>query len=155
MPGRKVVLRCALLLPVALWGTYSAGQRPSPSVSSTQQTSGEHPGPPQKLTITVTDENGVAVASARVQLQPPPPALPLQCETNFAGRCEFSNLSPGTYDLRVEKIGYYAVSQANVRVGVTGNVDVTLTHQQEAHEVVNVAESTPAIDPAQVSTKEE
>jgi len=32
---------------------------------------------------------------------------------------------------------------------------VTLTHQQEAREVVNVAESKPAIDPAQVSTKEE
>jgi TonB dependent receptor/Carboxypeptidase regulatory-like domain len=108
-----------------------------------------------KLTITVTDENGVAVRSARVLLQPPPPALGLHCETDFAGRCEFSAPPSGPCDLHVEKTGYYAISQRNVRADVTPNVDVTLSHQQQAHVVVNVTESTPAIDPAQVSTKEE
>jgi hypothetical protein len=105
--------------------------------------------------VTVTDENGVAVGLARVELEPPPPALPLHCETDFAGRCEFTNLSTETYELRVEKIGFYAISQSDVQVGVIANVDVTLSHQQEAREVVDVAESAPAIDPAQVSTKEE
>jgi hypothetical protein len=109
----------------------------------------------QKLTILVTDENGVAVASARVQMQAPPPALPLRCETDFAGHCDFTSLSSGTYELRIEKTGYYAVIQSDVQVGTTANVDVTLSHQQEAHEVVDVAESAPAIDPAQVATKEE
>ena len=103
----------------------------------------------------MTDENGVAVASARVQLQPPPPALPLRCGTDFAGHCEFTDLSSGTYELRVEKTGFYAAVQPDVQVGVTANVDVTLSHQQEAREVVNVMESAPAIDPAQISTKEE
>lgn len=105
--------------------------------------------------VTVTDENGVAVGLARVELEPPPPALPLHCETDFAGRCEFTNLSTETYELRVEKIGFYAISQSDVQVGVIANVDVTLSHQQEAHEVVNVMESPPAIDPAQISAKEE
>ncbi len=117
--------------------------------------SSEHSVPAQKLTVTVTDENGVAVASARVQLQAPPPALPLRCGTDFAGHCEFTDLSSGTYELRVEKTGFYAAIQPDVQVGVTANVDVTLSHQQEAREVVNVVESAPAIDPAQISSKEE
>jgi len=155
MPGRNATVKYALLLALAaLWVMPSTAQTPS-STTPSQQTSRDRPAVGQKLAVTVSDENGMAVASARVQLQPPQPALPFRCETNFAGRCEFSNLPPGTYDLRVEKTGYYVISQANVRVGVTANVDVTLSHQQEAHEVVNVAESTPAIDPAQVSTKEE
>jgi hypothetical protein len=125
------------------------------SSPSPQRTSPDHPATVQKLTVSITDENGVAVTSARVQLQPPPPALPLRCGTDFAGHCEFTNLSPGIYELRVEKIGFYAAVQAGVQVGITATVDVTLTPQQEAHVVVNVAESAPAIDPAQVSTKEE
>jgi hypothetical protein len=154
MPGQNATVKYALLLALAaLWVMPSTAETP-PSATSLQ-TSRERPATGQKLVITVTDENGVAVASARVQLQPVPPALPLHCGTDFAGRCEFPNLTAGTYDLRVEKNGFYAVSQDNVRVGITANVDVTLSNQQEAHEVVNVAESTPAIDPAQVSAKEE
>jgi hypothetical protein len=109
----------------------------------------------RKLAITVTDENGVAVASARVQLQPPASAVPVRCETDFAGRCEFTNLAVGAYELRVEKIGYDAISENEVQVGATANLELTLSHQLEAHETVNVVESPPAIDPAQVSSKEE
>ena len=109
----------------------------------------------EKLTVTVTDENGVAVRSARVQLQAAPPAVALRCETDFVGHCEFSSVASGAYEIRVEKTGYYAISEPNVQVAVTGNVDVTLTHQQEAREVVNVAESPEAIDPAQISSMEE
>lgn len=105
--------------------------------------------------ITVNDENGVAVRSALVLLQVSPQATALRGETDFAGRCEFSNLAPGSYQLRIEKQGFYALVLPNVHVGITANVDVTLSHQQEVREVVNVAESPPAIDPAQVSSKEE
>jgi len=133
----------------ALWVTSSPAQTTSSPPSS------DHPGPAQKLTVTVTDENGVAVSSARVQLQAPPPAIPLRCETDFAGHCEFTDLSSGTYELRVEKTGFYAAVQPDVQAGLTANVDVTLSHQQEAREVVNVVESPPAIDPAQISAKEE
>ncbi|HWW14231.1 MAG TPA: carboxypeptidase regulatory-like domain-containing protein [Candidatus Dormibacteraeota bacterium] len=136
----------------ALWVAPSLPQTSSPSP---QHTAPDHTAAAQKLTITVTDENLVAVGSARVQLQPPPPALALRCGTDFAGHCEFTNLPSGTYELRVEKPGFYAAVQAGVQVGITANVDVTLTHQQEAREVVDVVESAPGIDMAQVSTKEE
>ena len=82
--------------------------------------------PDQKLIVTVTDENDAAVVSARVQLQGPPPALPLHCQTNFAGRCEFSSLPSGSYELSVAKIGFYDLVLPKVQVGATANVDVTL-----------------------------
>jgi hypothetical protein len=123
--------------------------------SSSQRGTSQRPATEQKLAVTVTDENGVAVSSARVQVQPPPPAILLRCETDFAGRCEFSALPSGTYELHVEKVGYYAASQSNLQSNVSANLEVTLFHLQEAHEVVNVTESTPGIDPAEVSSKEE
>lgn len=147
-------MTCALVVALAsLWAQSAPAQTTLPS-SPSQRNTPERPSLP-KLTVVVNDQNGIAVRSARVQLQPSSSAPPLRCETDFAGRCEFSNLSSGAYELRVEKAGYYAVLQSGVRVGVTANVDVTLSRQEEAHEVVNVEEFTPAIDPAQVSSKEE
>ena len=149
-------MKCALLLALAaLWVGPSPAQTSPSSTASSQRVSPDHPAAAQKLTVTVTDENGVAVASARVQLQAPPPALPLRCQTDFTGHCEFTSLSSATCELRVEKTGFYALVQPDMQVGLTANVDVTLHHQQEAHEVVNVVESAPAIDPAQISAKEE
>jgi hypothetical protein len=154
MHGCSPSVRWVLLFVLtALWVAPSLAQMPSSP--SPQHVSPDHTAAAQKLTVTVSDENFVAVGSARVQLQPPPPAVALRCGTDFAGHCEFTNLPSGTYELRVEKAGFYAVVQTNVQVGNTASVDVTLTHQQEAHEVVNVVESAPAIDPAQISTKEE
>jgi hypothetical protein len=155
MHGRSARVKYALSLALAaVWAMPSHAQTPT-STSSPHGISPDHPAAVQKLTITVADENGVAVASARVQLQAPAPALPLRCGTDFAGRCEFTDLSSETYELRVEKAGFYAVVQPGVQVGVTANVDVTLSRQQEAHEVVDVMESAPAIDPAQISAKDE
>jgi len=163
MHGRGATVRWALWLALmTLWAMPSSEQT-SPSSSSSSSSSQraaserstDRPAAIQKLIVTVTDENGVAVGSARVLLQAPPPTLPLRCGTDFAGRCEFTNLSSGAYELRVEKEGFYAADQPKVEVGVTANVDVTLTRQHEAREVVNVVESAPAIDPAQISAKEE
>jgi len=149
-------VKCGISLALAGLCVIPAASQTSAAASpSSQRISPDRSAVVQKLTVSVADENGVAVASARVQLQPSPPALPLRCGTNFAGHCEFTNLSAGTYELRVEKTGFYAVVQTGVVVLVPATVEVTLTHQQEAHEVVNVVESAPAIDPAQVSTKEE
>ncbi len=107
-----------------------------------------------KVTVTVTDENGIAVRDARVELRPPAPALVLRCTSDFAGRCEFNNLHSGTYEIHAEKTGFYAVVQPGVQIS-SANVDVVLTHQQEAREVVNVTESAPTIDPGQIASKEE
>jgi Carboxypeptidase regulatory-like domain len=161
MHGRRAsVMWVLLLVAMLLCASSSAAQTSSPSSSgspqrsSSERVSSEH-NAGAKLTVTVSDENGGAVRFAIVQLVRPAPAAPSRCETDFVGHCEFNNLSAGSYQIRVEKTGFYAVSQSNVQVGVTANIDVTLTHQQEAREVVNVAESVPGIDPGQISSKEE
>ena len=104
-------------------------------------------------TITVLDENGVAVPSARIILQSPPQA-PWHCETDYAGRCRFPALPAGEYQLRVEKEGFYASLQPKLQMTPASSIDVTLSHQQEVREVVNVQESAPAIDPSQISSQE-
>ena len=104
-------------------------------------------------TIAVTDENGVVVPSARVFLQSP--SLPaVRCQTDFTGHCHLPSVAAGTYELRVEKEGFYAVVQANVQINPRATVEVTISHQQEVKEVVDVRESPPAIDPAQVNAQE-
>ena len=104
-------------------------------------------------TITVVDENGVAVASARVSLTAPPePAV--QCETDYTGRCQFPTLTAGKYQLHVEKEGFYALDQPEVEITRTSTIEVSIAHLQEAREVIDVHESPIAIDPAQVASKE-
>ncbi|PYY08731.1 MAG: hypothetical protein DMG69_13470 [Acidobacteria bacterium] len=111
--------------------------------------------PAPTLAVTVADENGVAVPSARVSLQPSPAAAAAWCVTDFAGRCSFRGLAAGTYQLRVEKQGFYAVTGQSVEVGEVPTLDVKLFHVQEIHEVVNVVESPPGIDPAQTASTEQ
>ena len=168
MLGQLAMVRCLLCWALATgWVMPSWAQAASspPATSGSGSTAAKPPGQTgsvhiphfsgQKLTVTVTDENGVAVSSARVMLQGPPPALPLRCGTDFAGRCEFTALLAGSYEIHVEKEGYYAAVQQGVEVGTTATVDVTLSRQHEVRQVVNVVESAPAINPAQISSKEE
>jgi len=123
----------ALLLPLALVCMAAAQSAPTP-------------------TVAVTDENGVAVSSARVVLELPPlPAI--RCETDFTGRCQFPSLLVGQYLLRVEKEGFYAFLEP-VKITPGSAVEVAISHQQEVREIVDVHESPPAIDPAQVAAQE-
>ncbi len=147
-------LTCVLWFVLGCWGVSSVAQIIPAQRAPVSRANPTNPPVTQKVTVAVTDENGVAVPSARVELQPPPPALALRCETDFAGRCEFNNLPSGTYEVRTEKTGFYAMVQSGVQIS-GANVDLILSHQQEAHEVVNVTESAPAIDPGQIATKEE
>lgn len=68
------------------------------------------------------------------------------CETNYTGACVFRNLPPGQYQLRAEKLGFYAFEQA-IPVAQDASVEVALHHVQEYHEEINVVDSPPAIDP--------
>jgi Carboxypeptidase regulatory-like domain/TonB dependent receptor len=110
----------------------------------------------QKLDVLVSDENGVAVASAVVLLTGSFQPNPMRCETDFAGHCSFTNLrADAEYQLHVQKQGFYTATVTALRPAATPNLDVTLSHQQEIHEVVNVREPSPEINPAQIAAKEE
>jgi hypothetical protein len=106
---------------------------------------------PGQLVIAVTDENTVAVPAARVELQGPSGTL--RCISDRAGRCRFARLTGTPWQLRVEKEGFYVFALAAVQA--SGTLEVTLAHQQEVHETVDVVESSPAIDPARVSSQEQ
>ena len=120
------MLCLALVVPVRMTNAQTAvpAEPPAPAL--------------YKLLVTVSDENGAAVPDALVLLQTSPAAVPIRCETDFAGRCQFVDLGPETLQLRVEKRGFYAAVEPNLQPSVTSNVDVTLSHQQEVHEVVQV-----------------
>ncbi|HYG99420.1 MAG TPA: hypothetical protein VD837_09840 [Terriglobales bacterium] len=97
-----------------------------------------------RLTVTVLDENGVAVPSAHIFLGTTPPVL--HCETNHAGRCTFRLAGTGVYAMRIEKAGFYQLNVPEVHTGQTDFIEVTINHQQEVRETVDVVESQPAID---------
>src|SRR5215831_9114460 len=101
-------------------------------------------------TIVVVDENGVAIPSARVSLQGL--QLSSKCETDHSGRCHFSSLPPGEYHLRVEKEGFYALDRPELQLEPGATIEVSISHEQEVHEVVDVHESPAAIDPAQITS---
>lgn len=126
-----------LLMPAG----FAVAQSPGPSPARDN-----HP-----LTIIVGDENGVAVPGARVLLQGPGGAI--RCETDRAGRCTFPELVGGPWELRAEKETFYIFKLPTVQS--SGTLEVTLTHQKEVRETVNVLESSPAIDPAQVTSEEQ
>ncbi len=106
------------------------------------------------LLITVADENRVPVPLARVGLVQAQGGKVFQGETDYAGRVELAGLPAGAYRLRVEKEGFYAVALSEVRVGETEAVEVTLNHQQEYVESVDVVYSPPSIDPAKTTSNE-
>ena len=113
------------------------------------------PGPQQlagqDLLVTVLDENGLAVSSARLTLADQARSLVQKAETDYAGRCQFSRLTPGVYSLRVEKVGFFVFNSSDLRVAETSNLEVTLNHTQEYAESVDVVYSPPAIDPQKTS----
>jgi len=106
-----------------------------------------------KFRIRVVDETGVAVADARIALEQSATKTLVKGETDAAGRHEFDVTNPGSYQLKIEKEGFYA-STTDVRVGEVSSLEVTIYHQQEIAETVNVYDSPPAIDPGKTANAE-
>ena len=106
---------------------------------------------PQDLAVTILDENGLPVPSAHLTLTDQANSLLQKAETDYAGRYQFSRLTPGVYSLRVEKEGFFVFNSGDVRVAETSSLEVTLNHTQEYAESVKVVYSPPAIDPQKTS----
>lgn len=102
----------------------------------------------------VVDENGLAISSAQVILKQIGGQAVSKGETDYVGRCKFRNLSPGMYQLRVEKEGFYAVIKNDVPIGQTEEIEITLNHPQEFVERIDVTYSPPAIDPQKTTSSQ-
>ncbi len=138
-------------LPGSTGAAPSGFRAPQPSLPSQNMDNG-----PQKaadtLLVIVNDENGVAVPLARVDLLQPDTQQIVRGETNYAGRHIFRGLATGSYQLVVQKEGFYAVRSIKVAVGTVDRTEVTLTRVREIHQRVNVVASPLAIDPARTTS---
>ncbi len=102
----------------------------------------------------VVDENGVIVTGAKVTLSGPEFSLPAVAITDEAGRFLLTPVPPGTYELRVEKPGFYAyLAHSFALVQGAEPIEVILNHEREFGETVNVVYSAPVIDPQQVAAE--
>jgi hypothetical protein len=102
----------------------------------------------------IVDENGLVVPGATLTLSGPGLAAPLAGTSDESGRINLLSVPPGTYKLKVEKVGYYAyVANAFDVRGPLDRVEVVLNHRQEFEETVNVVYSTPAIDPQETAAQ--
>ncbi len=132
------------LARAALLGTFAAGVAFGQTTSSGSKSSAREPS--AHLQVTVQDENGVAVPFAHVFVEPSGGGTRLECETDFAGRCDFEGLAPGTDQLHVTKEGFFEFRQAGIDNRTLEGIEVTLNHQRENVEQINVTYSPPAID---------
>ena len=106
----------------------------------------------RSVTISVFDENGLAVAGASVLVQEPGRS-DVRLSTDYAGRGTFVLQGTEPYRLNVNKPGFYeaALDQQDPS---TRDVRAVLNHEQMVLEQVSVTSSVPGINPEQISDKE-
>lgn len=109
-------------------------------------------GKPASLLVIVTNQNGLAIPFARITLSQPPRQFVVTGETNYAGRHVFRGLSRGSYQILVEKEGFYAVRSANIEVGTVPRTEVTLDRIREVYQKVNVVASPASINPQETTS---
>jgi len=103
------------------------------------------------VVVTVSDENGLAVSGAQLTLSQAG-RRDIELQTDYAGRCSYSLHRNASYQLRVEKPGFYQVLKSDVDAHLV-EVAVVLVHVQVIQQEVHVAASTVGIDPEQTSLK--
>ena len=109
----------------------------------------------QRATIAVVDENGVPVPDARVLFTSVDGSVTLRCQTSTVGACTVPSSGSGPYRVRVEKETFYAAEASDLHFDLIPSVELTLVHQREVREVVEVVESQPAINPEQINAQEQ
>ncbi len=65
------------------------------------------------VTVSVIDENGVAIAGAQVTVTEPG-QQPAHLRTDFAGICSYTLRQQNPYQLHVEKPGFYATDASGI-----------------------------------------
>lgn len=103
------------------------------------------------VVLTVSDENGLAISGAQVTLSEAG-RRDMELQTDYAGHCSYSLHRNTSYQLRVEKPGFYQVLKPDMDAHLA-EVAVVLVHVQVIQQEVHVAASTVGIDPEQTSLK--
>lgn len=101
----------------------------------------------------VADENGVPLVAAQIAFQASGGHV-YHAETDGAGRFTLKNLSAGDYKIEVRKEGFFVLSNypATLRPGLN-EFNLTLNHEEEVHERVQVTARANQIDPQETSQR--
>jgi len=103
------------------------------------------------VVIAVVDENGVPVSGAVVTVSEPN-RTSVQLQTNYAGRCSYPLHGDASYQIKVEKPGFYQALESHVDAHLE-SVEVVLAYEQIVQQEVNVVASPSGIDVERTSDK--
>lgn len=108
------------------------------------------------VTGRVVDETGGGVAGARVEIRPASLAAPVVASSDAAGNFSLTLPTPGDYEIRCDRQGFYVFYQRAQRFEAAAHqLIITLNHQQDYAESIDVVASPPVIDPQQPSDRKE
>ncbi|HEY2861262.1 MAG TPA: hypothetical protein VGJ21_22830 [Terracidiphilus sp.] len=97
------------------------------------------------------DETSAAVPDTLITIEVPG-AAPIHLATDFAGRAQYLQPSPGTYHIRLDKPGYYSDEADENDASVT-EINLVLSHTGTLVEQVDVTATPAGIDPDELSDK--
>jgi len=101
----------------------------------------------------VLDENGVPVASARIQFESTI-GRTYRTETDSSGRFILRNLLIGNYKVEVRKAGFFLLTGQSFTLHAGPNeLTLTLNHEQELHEKIQVTAPSNQIDTQDTSQR--
>lgn len=105
----------------------------------------------------VVDENGVPVAGVQLTLVilQDTTFVTYRAETDSAGRFTLRNLPAGDYQLEARKGGFFVLSNRDTPLRPGANeLTLTLNHEQEVHEQVQVTAAANQIDPQDTTQRD-
>ena len=103
------------------------------------------------VVLTVVDENGLPVSEAHVTVFEQGRSA-LQLLTDYAGRCSYSLHRDASYQIRVEKPGFYESLEPQAEAHLA-SIEVVLAYEQLVRQEVSVVASPTGIDPERTSDK--
>jgi len=106
-----------------------------------------------RISGAVTDQTGGAIGGAKVSIVDVARGETRPLIADAAGNYAAPNLTPGTYTVRVEFMGFQTFERQNVDVGVGSDVRVDVTLQPgEQTQTITVTESIPVINTTNAQT---
>ena len=103
----------------------------------------------------VVDETGAGIEGARVEFRPADGGAPVPASSDPAGNFRANLAADGEYAIRAERQGFYLYQCKQSFTTGPSQLTVTLNHEQEFSEKVDVVYSPPPIDPQQSSDHKE
>ncbi len=101
------------------------------------------------ITGSVVDETGNPVVGARVIVEAG--GATVAGTSNAAGIYRLEIPAPGNYQLRVQREGFFLLTNRDTHFDPAVPTDIHLTHLKELSESINVPYSPPVVDPEQTS----